>query len=70
MSQTFFEKKFEAEVTSKRSPGNPPIEENDRDSFFPTSPEQVRPEFCLCNEENAGLDFLDGSPNEEGMVDW
>jgi hypothetical protein len=66
---TFFEKESEAEITSKGPLGDPPVEENDRDSFFATRPEQVGPEFGLRNQEDDRLDFFDGSPNDEGMID-
>ncbi len=50
--------------------GNPPIEENDGDSLVSARSQQVGPEFCLRNEKDAGLDFFDSSPDEEGMVHW
>ena len=48
---------------------DPSVEKDNRNSFFSTGTEQVWPELCFRNEKNAGLDFLDGSPDDEGMVD-
>jgi hypothetical protein len=49
--------------------GDPSIEEDDGNSLFSTGTEQIGPELRLRNEKKAGLDFFDGSPDDEGMVD-